>query len=314
MADARPVEWRDAAALQGTPLGPLLLPFCDVDHPPPGAEVVKGEWPGIRMAQGKGDATSGPTGAPWIDSNGWLVRLARARKPGAAVWVAADPPKSTEIVPFSRHLVALADAAAHGGQWVVTPDPGLVRALSARLPAALDGWKKMVAAIAFFQTHSAWNAWPADAVLAVVSSFSGENEFFSHELLNLTARTNISYAILETSGFRPRALDGLRAAVYPDTQPAPAAVRQALLDFVERGGLLITGPEMGPGSRQPLMGISPALCTAAFRQGRIALALEQPGDPYEVAQDVQILLEPSLRSLRLYNGSMLGAYATVSPD
>jgi hypothetical protein len=31
-----------------------------------------------------------------------------------------------------------------------------------------------------------------DAVLSVVSSFSGDNEFFSHELLNLMARTNIS--------------------------------------------------------------------------------------------------------------------------
>src|ERR1035438_9062822 len=41
--------------------------------------------------------------------------------------------------------------------------------------------------------HGEWSAWPVDAVLSVVSSFSGDNEFFSHELLNLMARTNISY-------------------------------------------------------------------------------------------------------------------------
>jgi hypothetical protein len=72
---------------------------------------VKGEWPSIRMAQGQGYATGGPTGAP---SNGWLVRLTRTQKPSSTVWVAADPPKSNEIVPLSRHLVAVADGAAHG--------------------------------------------------------------------------------------------------------------------------------------------------------------------------------------------------------
>jgi hypothetical protein len=337
-----PAEWRDAGALdllQGTPLGFLILPstggyrdvierargldiaICDMDHPPSGVEMVKGEWPGIRMTPGHGDAASGPTGVPWIDSNGWLVRLSRAQKSGGTVWVAADPPKSNEIVPLSRHLVAVADGAAHGGRWVVTLDRDLAEGLLARKPAALNGWKKLTDAIAFFQAHSEWNAWPVDAVLAVVSSFSGDNEFFSRELLNLMARTNISYGIVETGGFRAAALNGLRAAIYPDTQPPAAEVRQALLGFVEQGGLLIVGPKwgaaLGATRGSPLAGQAGGASRYEMRRfgnGRIAMARQQPDDPYEMAQDAQILLSHRYDRVRLFNGFMMGAYATASPD
>jgi hypothetical protein len=335
-----PVEWRDAGALdllKGTPLDCVLLPstdgyqsvierarqldiaICDSGHAPPGVEIVKGEWPGIRMTPGEGDAASGPTGAPWIDSNGWLVRLTRARKPGAAVWVAADPPKSSEIVPLSRHLVAVADGAAHGGRWVVTLDKDLAGGLAARKPVSMDGWKKLMGAIAFFEAHSEWSAWPVDAVLSVVSSFSGDNEFFSHELLNLMARTNISYGIVGTAGFRPEALAGLRAALYPDTQPPPAEVRQALVDFVERGGLLIAGPPWGtvpgaaagsPSAEEP----HPRYAWRRLGKGRIAMAHKQPDDPYEMAQDAQILLSHRYDLVRIFNGFLLGAYCTASLD
>lgn len=335
-----PAEWRDASALdllQGTPLGSLLLPssegyqnvverarrlaiaVCDAHRPPPGVEMVKGEWPGIRMTPGQGDASSGPTGAPWIDSNGWLVRLTRVRKPASAVWVAADAPKSSEIVPLSRHLVAVADGAAHGGRWVVTLDRDLAGGLEARQAKSMNAWKKLMEAIAFFQAHGEWSAWPVDAVLSVVSSFSGENEFFTHELLNLMARTNVSYGIVDTASFRPEALRGLRAAVYPDKEPPAAEVRQALLGFVERGGLLIAGPSWGA-----LPGAAPGSPAAAeehpryemrrFGKGRIAMAHKQPEDPYEVAQDAQILLSHRYDLVRFFNGFLLGAYSTVSPD
>jgi hypothetical protein len=233
------------------------------------------------------------------------------------VWVAADPPKSNEIVPLSRHLVAVADGAAHGGRWVVTLDRDLAQGLAARKPAALTGWKKLMDVIAFFQAHNEWNAWPVDAVLAVVSSFSGDNEFFSHELLNLMARTNISYGIVETAGFRAAALGGLRAAVYPDSEPPAAEVRQALLGFVEQGGLLIAGPKWGATPGSPLVGQaadSPRYEMRRFGNGRIALARKQPDDPYEMAQDAQILLSHRYDRVRLFNGFMMGAYATASPD
>src|SRR5580692_8939477 len=63
------------------------------DEAPSGVTLVKGQWPGVRAARGDaGRVTAGPTGEPWVDSNGWQVRLAAALHPQAAVWVNAPPP------------------------------------------------------------------------------------------------------------------------------------------------------------------------------------------------------------------------------
>lgn len=319
--------------VKDTPLGVLVFPAtagfegvmararelglvcAGLSRPPDGVEMVKGEWPGIRMTPGEGDASSGPTGAPWIDSNGWLVRLTRLQKPGKTVWLAADPPKDNEVLPLARHLIAIADAAAHGGRWVVTLDKSLADGLAARAPKAVSGWQRMTAAMRFFDAHAEWGNWTADAELAVVSSFAGGDEFFSHELLNLTARTNVPYSIVTKTGLRPESLRGLHAAIYPDTEPPSAAVRQILLDFVERGGLLITGPKWGAAPGTPVSG-EPYLRyqIRGFGKGRIAMANQQPDDPYEVAQDAQILVSHRYDQVRLFNSFVLGAYATVSPD
>ena len=63
------------------------------DAPPDGVKIWKGEWPGVRSSRGNGAAASaGPTGVPWVDSNGWLARLAAALDPDCAAWIDAAPP------------------------------------------------------------------------------------------------------------------------------------------------------------------------------------------------------------------------------
>src|SRR5438067_1957515 len=53
-----------------------------------GASVIKGEWPGVRLSRGAAaQATAGPTGVPWVDSNGWLIRLESARRPETSIWI-----------------------------------------------------------------------------------------------------------------------------------------------------------------------------------------------------------------------------------
>src|ERR1700722_16860917 len=63
------------------------------DETPPGVTLFKGQWPGVRAARGDaGRVSAGPTGDPWVDSNGWQIRLAATLQPQAAVWVNAPPP------------------------------------------------------------------------------------------------------------------------------------------------------------------------------------------------------------------------------
>ena len=90
---------------------------------PPGITVIQGDWPGIRMSRsGNQDtASTGPTGMPWVDSNGWKVRLAAALNPQSVIWVDVAP-KSP--LPGS-YSMCVADAAACGGRWIISLDDQL---------------------------------------------------------------------------------------------------------------------------------------------------------------------------------------------
>ena len=147
--------------------------------PPAGVEIVKGQWPGVKMMRrGGGGAGAGPTGDPWVDSNGWAIRLAAALRPGSAVWVDAAPAANAFITAGS-YLTAVADSAAHGGRWIVSLDGPLAASLAAGKPDALASWRTLTAAAGFFAAHKDWPAYVPMAVVGVVSDFTGENEFFS---------------------------------------------------------------------------------------------------------------------------------------
>jgi len=162
-----PSGWRDPSALdllKGTAIDYLLM-GDDADlagvrkramadglaasaAAPPGVELVTGTWPGVKMGRG-GAASAGPTGNPWVDSNGWAVRLALALHPEAAVWVDAPPAAGAWITADACRL-AIADAAAYAGRWIVSLDNSLATTLAAGDSNALATWKKLAAATGFF--------------------------------------------------------------------------------------------------------------------------------------------------------------------
>lgn len=87
--------------LRGTPVSVLVVPWADGSPADAGQPHALGAlrdadavWPGMRpMKTGRDvDAVSGATSRPWIDSNAWYVRLARALMAPRAVWLAFDPP------------------------------------------------------------------------------------------------------------------------------------------------------------------------------------------------------------------------------
>ncbi len=187
-----PVTLQDPAALdrlKGTPVNCLVIQgplaerasqagFAVVDLSKLPASILclsKAVWPGIRApGPGKDDAAAGPTGVPWVDSNGWLIRLSRTLAPGKTVWVTFDPPNDTVVTPDS-YVLAVADAEAYGGRWVISP-------------GALDAFQRIARALAFFERHREWRTWQPVALLGVVSDFSGPNEYAGGEALNLLAR------------------------------------------------------------------------------------------------------------------------------
>ena len=57
-------------------------------------------WPGVVLPTMKGDTgVGGPTGEPWMDSNGWFALLARQMAPHKSVWLEIDLPESSRALP-----------------------------------------------------------------------------------------------------------------------------------------------------------------------------------------------------------------------
>src|ERR1019366_6369100 len=112
--------------------------------PPPESLVTlaDGVWPGI-ASQADGAEASGPTANPWIDSNGWLLRLSPGRLPEKTRWVMFAPPRppgAPRVALLESYLRAIADAGAWGGRWVVTVDSDLQGGLARGDGKALATW------------------------------------------------------------------------------------------------------------------------------------------------------------------------------
>jgi hypothetical protein len=315
-----PPAWKSAELLrhvQGTSVDCLLLEesaglhVMDSKTPPADIAPLEGEWPGVQMSRGSGGGVSaGPTGAPWINSNGWKIRLETLRKPDRAVWVRAMP-KSAQLSGGSYRL-AVADGAAYGGRWVIALDESLAGSLGQDKPEALQTWKQLTAAAAFF-ARSLWSAYAPLAVIGVASDFAGDNEFLSQELLNLIARANQQYRILFKDRIAPADLKGLRAVLYPDAQAPAGPLRDQLLDFVQGGGLLITGPKWGSPPGAPAASDHPDYDFRRLGKGRVAIARSDLADPYIVANDAALLMSHRYELLRFWNSGANGSYLLTDP-
>jgi hypothetical protein len=248
---------------------------------PPGITEIKGEWPGVRSSQG---ASAGPTGVPWVDSNGWQLRLARVREPEKTIWVDTPLPKEKRLITATEYLLAIADAAMYGGTWIVNlneqPDTGL--------------WNRMMSAIRFFAAHRPWRDYRAQGVIGIESS--GE------ELMNLTARQNQPYRILTGN----ENWQGLKAILCPEPS---AEMRGKLLAFAQSGGLVITD-----GSWAAAEGTAgDARARYKIRSvGKGRIAVGDLSDPYQAAADAQILLSHRHDLVRFWNGGSLGSYLSAS--
>jgi hypothetical protein len=238
---------------------------------------IKGEWPGVKVGRGGGGA--GPTGVPWVNSNGWAIRLAMAQNPERTVWVDAPPANGT-FVTADSYLIAIADAATYGGRWIVTLDDPLAASLAAAKSEAQKPWQRIVEATRFFAARKMWSTYAAVENIGVVSDFSGPNEFFSQELLNLLARAGAHARPVLPGG----SLQGLRAIVYPDAAPPTGALRSKLDAFAKSGGLLMTSEKRAA------------------------------DDPYIWARDAVVMLSHRYDLVRFWNGGSTGSFVTASPD
>jgi hypothetical protein len=331
-----PDTWKDPAALdllKGTPIDYLLIAngneFAavrtaaerlgihtgDPDTAPAGVQIVKGAWSGVQMARGGGQgASSGPTGEPWVDSNGWMIQLNRTLNPGTTAWVNALPAEKAYLT-ASSYLIAIADSAAYGGRWIISLDAPLAEGLADRRTASLAIWNKLTATAGFFAEHRNWPDYTPVGTAGVVSDFIGDNEYFSHELLNLMGRAGLHYRILPKNRISATSFESLRAVSYSDETPPDPGLRQRILAFVQAGGMLIAAPKWGEVPGTPVAGAQhPGYSLRTLGKGKIALADSDPVDPFSWAADATLLVSHRYDLVRFWNSGAACSFYTMAPQ
>ena len=319
-----PAAWKAPSSLdllKGTPINCLIvdeggapeagLKVVTLTSPPGGVTVVKGLWPGIQLSRsgGNSDASAGPTGEPWVNSNGWRVRLAQALTPGINAWVDAKP--TGTVLSAAAYVAAIADSAAVGGRWIISLDDKLAGNIAAQEAPALETWRRLTAATTFFNAHKSWANYTPMAVLGIVSDFKTT---LSQEALNLVARTNQQYRVIPASGLTASSLDGLRAVIYPDAEPLAAQARERIAAFVRNGGLLIAGPKWGAVPESSAAGSDhPRFTLRTLGKGKLAIAKENLDDPYLLAIDSAILMSHRYELLRFWNAGAVSSFYSAAP-
>ena len=270
-------------------------------------------WPGVRLKRRgeKDSADSGPTGAPWVDANGWMIQLARAKAPDKRIWVASKPGKDEFATRPGSYMLSIAEAAAYGARWLINFDDGFSRALAARETGATEQWHRMTRAIDFFESRTEWHTLIPSATLGVISDVAGDNEFMGTEFLNLAARRNLLYRVFDKN--HPVNLDGLTAAIYLDAQPPVGATHDALTSFVNNGGLLVAPVSAGFKGGANVASDVPGYSVRSMGKGRIATPVKPWEDPWMVAAEAQMLVGRRYDPVRLYNPGALAMYVALDP-
>ena len=239
-----------------------------------GAQIPKRAlWPGVRISR-NGAAEAGPTGAPWVNANGWLIRIARFLDAAQPVVLDTRP-----LAAGLSHVLAVADAMAYGASWVVSYSP--------------ETWPAVRAALQFFERNAAWRAWEPVAALAVIGEFAGADESIGGECLNLLARRQVGYRLAAPGDLA--ALHGVGAAAWVSRKPLPY---EKYLPWIRDGGTLIV--RGGANSR-------------AEGRGRVIGRAETWDDVYAATAGIHLALTRRFDVLRLWNAGSFNSHYQVDP-
>lgn len=291
---------------------------AEIDWRSPGDPVFIGDavWPSLGAAGTSDDTEAGPTGVPWLDSNGWLVRLARGLAPSSRIWIRSDPPQDAASMDAGLFAFAQSEARAHGAARALWLPPAIAAGLAAGNAAALAWWRRICAVESWWQRRTAWQDWPTCARLLVVSDFAGPNLYPATELLNLAARRNLPWWVALAPRLDESQLRGMAAALYMDQQPLAPPLLEPLEQFVRRGGLLVclASARGGLERLEPQPASHPRFLIHRCGKGRVALSRSDWEDPYLLAQDVHLLMSRRHDVVRLFNPGSILCWPVRPPD
>jgi hypothetical protein len=219
----------------------------NLDGTMPVIGTFQGVWPGVQV-EADGEAKSAPSGGPWIDTNTGFLRFVRAATT-STLWIANRPP-SGKILPVERYVQAIGDAAMTGARWVLAFDDDFTAKLLARDKSAMDGWRRIVQVLSFYERNSRWRRAEPFGRLALVEDVDS-GALLSGGILDMIAVKHTPVRPVPKSKVDRETLNASQMAVNVDPEALTPEQKEVLKAFTRAGGTLLTGP---PGWKFPLPG------------------------------------------------------------
>lgn len=250
--------------------------------------TFQGVWPGVQVQEEGGAAKSGPSGAPWINTNTGFLRFARAAT-SASIWISNAPPPNTAIS-LAQYLHAVGDANMTGARWVIALDDDFTRRLLARDATALKDWKQIGAHLKYYEDHKEWRGMRAHSNLALVED-SDTGALLSGGVLDMIAVKHTPVRPIPYRSLTPASMQGAKMAVDVDPSALNGEQQDVLKAFTRSGGTLLTGP--------------PGWKFAGLRKDEITLAKADLERLDEIWKELNSLTGRTNLGARLFNVSSM---------
>jgi hypothetical protein len=290
----------------------------ELDRATPGMPVAitAGLWPGIR---GRDAAVASATRRLWLDANGFRVACLRALYPKIETLLAYVPDAdagvtSDRVIPFETLELALAEAWAAGGNYILALEPGYLEALLRGDDRAMTAWKSLGQTARWLRANASLFRQPALPIVTVLVD-TGE---LSAEVANLMYRQGVSPA-LEPASNPPRPEPARRRVLVAAGIEAPKPeVAARILAHAEAGTIVVVDPvEHAWWQSAPIkpMKSQDDRDFYSLGKGQLVAYKEAVADPGELALDVLDFVTADGRPTRLWNcqgGIALGTSAPSS--
>jgi len=261
---------------------------------------------------------SSPTSQPWIDSNLALVRYERSL--GSAetpiytfLWDLSDPLQQRQGPSPEDYSLAVAEAGAFHADLILEIPENQQKALAQANGAASENWARVKTYLEFYVRGRSTSASEIPARVGVVT----DDYDLSYEALNLMARHNIAFRVLErAAAVKPGAVEAFDILVV--FSRADAELTQSIAAFAERGGIAVLVDLAGdfPWHRSAPAKTNSHAVSYDVGKGRVIELGEAVTDPETFAQDIRRLMVKERIPVSLWNSltTLVAAYQGEKSD
>ncbi len=307
-----------AAGIESAPVGALRAVSLEDLGPATAGEpavVTWGVWPGV---QGRDADVASATRSIWLDANLFRVACLRALHPGAPPVLAYLPDTDAgvspeRLLPFESLELALVEAWAAGGNYVLAVEPRYREALLRGDEKALSAWRSLGRTARWLRAHSGLFRQPP---LPNVTVLVDQGDV-SHEIANLMFRQSVSPAVEPASNPPPPDPSARRVLVaFGIDAPAPA-IADRVLAHATAGATVVVDDTSEKAwwrrGRFKLVKSQEDRDFFAAGKGQV-VAYHQVGDPGEFALDVLDLVTRDRRPATLWNSVAAIPVAAKGPE